>query len=375
MTIPLDGYCHPAFTGVRDALARNMAANEEVGSAVCVTVEGETVVDLWAGYQDPARTLPWERHTITTLRSVVKAMAAISILRLVGQGAIELDKPVAAYWPAFAQNGKERITVRHILSHLSGLPYADAAPRGSLFAPGVVEAALEVQRPEWEPGVQACYHSFTYPILCAAIVKHASGRTLHEYYRDEIANPLGTEYWIGLEEEHLKLAATHIETPGTPSLEGMKRNTASPLFRAWTPLPLDENYNSRNWLMSGYTGHGNPRGAAGVFAVLANGGTLNGFTLLEPEVLAEAVKVHWDGMDFMTKRPFRLGLGFFLSCPPFPIGGNERSFGHPGMGGAVAFADPDRRLSFSYAPNRMSPIADAGPYASSLIDATYAAVK
>jgi hypothetical protein len=116
-------------------------------------------------------------------------------------------------------------------------------------------------------------------------------------------------------------------------------------------------------------------GAAGLNSVLANGGALNGFTLLEPDVLAEAVKPHWDGMDFMTKRPFRLGLGFMLSCPPFPIGGNDRNFGHPGMGGAIAFADPDRRLSFSYAPNRMSPVADAGPYASALIDATYAAVR
>ena len=375
MNIPIGGSCHPRFEAVRDALERNMAALEEVGCAVSVTLEGETVVDLWAGYRDAHRSLPWERHTITSLRSVVKSMASLCVLRLAGQGVIDLDAPVATYWPEFAQNGKERITVRAMISHQASLPYADAAPRGSLYTPGVVEAALEVQKPEWEPGSTPCYHSFTYPVLCAALVRHASGRSIHDYYREEIAKPLGTEYWIGLEEEQFKLCAQYIETPGTPSLDGMKRNTASPLYRAWTPLPLDEDYNSHNWFRSEYTGHGNARGAAGVFAALANGGSLNGYTVVDAAILAEAVKPQWDAVEFMTKRPFRMGLGVMLSCEPFRMGGYAANFGHPGMGGALVFADPERRMSFSYCPNRMSPIADAGPYATALIDAAYAAVK
>jgi len=369
--IPLEGTCHPAFAGVRDALERNMAHGEEVGCAVCITLEGETVVDLWAGYRDAARIQPWQRGTITGLRSVVKSMAALCALRLVQNGVLELDAPVAKYWPEFAQNGKAAITVRMLLAHQASLPYADAAPRGSMHTPGVVEAALAAQAPEWPPGSMPCYHSFTYPVLVAALVRHASGRSVHEVLSNEVATPLDAEYWIGLEEHQLPLCAEYIETPGTPSLEGMKRNQASPLFRAWTPMPLEENYNTRGWLMSPYTGHGNPRGAARIYAALANGGVLNGYTVLEPELLAEATRAHWDGVEFMTQRHFRMGLGFLLSCPPFRMGGQPRNFGHPGTGGALVFADPQQRMSFSYCPNRMSPYADTGPYASPLIAAAY----
>ena len=242
-SIPLSGECDARFGKVRDVLARNMAAGDEVGCAVAVTVDGHPVVDLWAGYQDAARTVPWEAHTITDMKSVGKSIFALSVLRLVGQGVIDLDAPVARYWPDFAQGGKAELPVRLLLGHLAGLPYADAAPVGSLYTRGVLSAALAAQTPEWPPGTQHCYHSFTFPPLCAELVRHASGRSAHDYHRDEIATPLGAEYWLGLDDAQQPLCAHYIETPGTPSLEGMKRVTTSPLYRAWRPLPRDEDYN------------------------------------------------------------------------------------------------------------------------------------
>lgn len=374
MNVPIGGTCHPAFSAVRAALERNMAAGEEVGCAVSVVKDGETVVDLWAGYRDRARTDPWRRDTITDMKSVGKSIFALAALRLVGQGRLRLDEPVATYWPAFAAAGKEAIKVRTLLAHLAGLPFPDAAPPGSLYQPGVVAAALAAQAPEWEPGTQPCYHSFSYPPLCAELVRHAAGRSVHDYQRDEIATPLGAEYWLGLEDHQFPLCAEYIETPGTPSLEGMKRNQASPLYRAWRALPRDENYNSPDWRR--YAGHGNARGIARIYAALAQGGTLDGYEVIDPAVLAEAVRGEWDGMEFMTKRHFRMGLGFMRSCPPFTMGADKYdcpdNFGHPGVGGAIGFADPIRRMSFSYSPNRMLPVADAGPYATALIDATYA---
>ena len=374
---PMDGMCHPAFGPVRDALERNMVTGEEVGCAVCVTVDGETVVDLWAGYRDRALALPWQRHTITDMKSVGKSIYALSVLRLVGQGRIELDRTVATYWPAFAAAGKDRITVRTLLAHLAGLPFADAAPLESLYQPGVVAAALAAQAPEWEPGTQPCYHSFTYPPLMAELVRQATGATAHEYERDEIATPLGAEYWLGLEDHQFELCAEYIETPGTPSLEGMKRNQASPLYRAWRALPRDENYNTPQWRR--YGAHGNARGIARIYGALACGGSLGGYQVIDPAVLVEATRGAWDATEFMTKRHFRMGLGFMLSCPPFPMGADRhdcpRNFGHPGVGGALGFADPDRRMSFSYSPNRMLPVADAGPYATALIDAVYTCVR
>lgn len=365
----IEGSCHPAFIAVQHALERNMAAGEEVGCAVSVMIDGETVVDLWAGFRDSARTDPWRRNTITDMKSVGKSVFALCVLRLVSQGVIELDAPVARYWPEFAQAGKDKITVRLLLGHLASLPYADAAPMGSLYEPGVVAAALAAQKPEWEPGTQHCYHSFTFPPLCAELIRRASGRSVHDYQMDEIATPLGAEYWLGLDDNQQALCAQYIETPGTPSLEGMKRNPASPLYRAWRPLPRDEDYNSAAWRR--YAGHGNARGMARIYGALANGGKLNGYEVIAPEVLAEATRATWQGQDFMTKRPFSMGLGFMLAGPAFPVGGGVRNFGHPGMGGSIAFADPDRRMSFSYVPNRMSPIADAGPWATALIAAAY----
>ena len=367
--IPVEGHCDPAFFAVRDTLESNMAAGEEVGCAVSVVVDGETVVDLWSGYRDAARTLPWQRHTITDMKSVGKSVFALCVLRLVSQGRMELDAPVARYWPAFAQAGKERVTVRMLLGHVAGLPFSDGAPVGSLYQPGVVAAALAAQAPEWEPGTQPCYHSFTFPPLCAELVLQATGRTIHAYERDEIATPLGAEYWLGLDDAQQALCAQYSETPGTPSLEGMKRNIASPLYRAWRPLPRDEDYNSVQWRR--YAGHGNARGMARIYAALACGGTLDGYQVVDRAVLAQASGSSWSGMDFMTKRPFTMGLGFMRAGPAFSIGQGPRNFGHPGMGGAIAFADPDRRMSFSYCPNRMSPVADTGPWATALIDATY----
>lgn len=376
MQDPIDGTFHPEFERVREALLRNMAVGEEVGCAVCVTVDGETVVDLWAGYRDRARTLPWQRDTITDMKSVGKSIFALCVLRLVAQGRVSLDKPVADYWPAFAAAGKEKITVRMLLAHLAGLPYPDAAPFESLYQPGVVAAALAAQAPEWQPGTQPCYHSFTYPPLLAELIRQASGTTAHDFERDQIATPLGAEYWLGLEDAQFDLCAEYIESPGTPSLEGMKRNQASPLYRAWRALPRDENYNTPQWRR--YGGHGNARGIARIYAALACGGTLDGIEILDRGVLAEATRGEWDGIEFMTRRHFRMGLGFMLSCPPFPMGADKhacpRNFGHPGMGGAVGFADPDRRMSFAYSPNRMLPVADAGPFASALIDAVYGCI-
>ena len=376
MSTPLDGTYDSRFAAVRDALERNMASGEEVGCAVCVTLNGETVVDLWAGYRDRARTLPWQRNTVTDMKSVGKSVFALCVLRLASQGRIALDQPVARYWQAFGAAGKERISVRTLLAHLAGLPFPDLAPFESLYQPGVVAAALAAQAPEWEPGTQPCYHSFTYPPLLAELIRQVTGTSAHDFQRDQIATPLGAEYWLGLEDRQFELCAEYIETPGTPSLEGMKRNQASPLYRAWRALPRDEDYNSAQWRR--YGGHGNARGIARIYAALACGGTLDGVEVLDAGMLAEATRGEWDGMEFMTKRHFRMGLGFMLSCPPFPMGADKhacpRNFGHPGMGGAVGFADPDRRMSFAYSPNRMLPVADAGPYATALIDAVYACV-
>ncbi|MBN42697.1 MAG: hypothetical protein CL573_04315 [Alphaproteobacteria bacterium] len=178
--VSVSGYCDPKFGAVEAAFRRNMAAGDsdcgdELGACVSIVIDGEAVVDLWGGYRDAARTRPWEADTITCMMSVTKSCAAIALLRLVDDGAIDLEEQVASYWPDFAQNGKETMTVRTLISHQSGVIYADAAPAGSLWEIHPVRSALEAAVPEWEPGTGGAYHSFTYGPLLDGLIFNATG--------------------------------------------------------------------------------------------------------------------------------------------------------------------------------------------------------
>lgn len=380
--VPIDGMCAPRFAAVEAAFRRNMeagdpAAGEEVGACVAVVLDGEPVVNLWGGYADRARTRPWQADTITCMMSVTKACASVAALKLVEAGRLDLEERVAAYWPAFAANGKDRMTVRTLLSHQSGVIYADAAPAGSLWDDVSVRRALETATPEWEPGTAGAYHSFTYGPLVDGLIRAVDGRDVGTFWREEIADPLAIDFHIGLNDAEAARRAEFIETPGTPSRDGIKDNPASPLYRAWAPLPKDEDFNSGDWVRGVFAsanGHGNARAIARLYGGLAGDGTVDGRPLLDRTVIADAVREHWDDMDRMTNRHFRFGCGFMLSCPPFPFGGHRRNFGHTGIGGAMGFGDPERRHGFSYCGNRMAPIADTGPFAGPLIEAVYAAL-
>lgn len=380
--VPVSGTCDPKFAAVEAAFRYNMAegdpdCGEEVGACVSVVVEGERVVDLWGGYRDAARAQLWQPDTITCMMSVTKACASICLLTLVDRGAIDLEQRVAHYWPAFGANGKDTMTVRTLISHQSGVIFADAAPAGSLWQEGVVEQALEEATPEWPPGSAGSYHSFTYGPLVSGLIRHVDGRTVGRFWREEIAEPFGLEFHIGLEDAEVARCAEFIETPGTPSRDGIKVNPDSPLFRAWAPMPKDEDFNSDDWFRGEFAsanGHGNARAIATLYGGLVNGGEIGGKRLLSEAVIEDAIAEHWDDMDRMTSRHFRFGCGFMLSCPPFPFGGRRDNFGHTGIGGAVGFGDPQTRLGFSYCGNRMAPIADMGPFATPMVDAMYASI-
>lgn len=380
--IPVTGHCDPKFAAVEAAFRDNMnngdpVCGQELGACVSVVVEGEVVVDLWGGYRDAARTEPWESDTITCMMSVTKACAAIALLSLMDRGLVSMDDKVSDHWPEFSGDGKEDMTVRTLISHQSGVIYADAAPAGSLWDGTSVERALETATPEWEPGTGGAYHSFTYGPLMNGLIRHVDGRDVGTVWRDDIAGPFGIDFQIGLNDAEAARRAEFVETPGTPSRDGIKGVTESPLLRAWRPMPRDEDFNSHDWVRNQFAsanGHGNARAIARLYGGLANGGRIDGRQILSEELIADATREHWDDLDRMTNRPFRFSCGFMLSCPPFPFGGYRDNFGHTGIGGAVGFGDPKRHLGFSYCGNRMAPIADLGPFAPPMIDAMYAAV-
>ena len=195
----IHGRCDPRFAAVRDAFAANFAAGREVGASFAATVEGEPVVDLWGGHADAATTRPWERDTIVNVFSTTKAMTALCAHLLVDRGLLDLDAPVARYWPEFAQAGKERITTRHLLTHSAGLAaLRRSLPTEALYDWTRMVEALAAETPWWEPGSANGYHAMTYGYLVGEVVRRLTGKTLGRFLRDEVTAPLGADFHIGL---------------------------------------------------------------------------------------------------------------------------------------------------------------------------------
>ena len=202
-TVSIEGRCDPRFRAVEDVFRENFDRFGEVGASMAVLVDGDPVVDLWGGHMDPARTKAWERDTIVNVWSTTKGIVATCMHRLVDQGLLDLDAPVANYWPEFAQAGKETLSVRYLLSHQVGLPaIRELLPVGSAFKWDVMTDALAGQEPWWEPGTKHGYHAFTYGWLLGEVLRRITGETLGTYFRDQIAEPLSLDFHIGLGPEH-----------------------------------------------------------------------------------------------------------------------------------------------------------------------------
>jgi CubicO group peptidase (beta-lactamase class C family) len=337
---------------------------------------GKLVVDLWGGYQDIAKTKPWEKDSLVCVMSVSKGIASLCLLVLADQNKIKLNDPIATYWPEFAQAGKENITVRCLLAQLAGIPVADAAPENSLFQPGLVIKALEIQKPLWEPGSTPCYHSFSYGPLCQHIVERVTGKTLGTFLREDLFGPRGIEFYVGMTPEEESRCTDILVDENVPSINGMQ-DGSSLLARAWKPAPFNSSPGGlfqssefrRNEFSSG-NGHSNARALAQIYGALSQ----QGGGIINNTVLEDAIVEQWDAVEKMTNRHFRYSSGFMLNNTHFSFGTNPRSFGHPGLGGALAFADPDAELGFGYCGNRVHAIDNNGPCGTALVDAMYASL-
>ncbi|MDB5368429.1 MAG: serine hydrolase [Rhodospirillales bacterium] len=372
----IDGISEPAFEAVRAAFEENFRTRGEVGAAVCVYKDGRKVVDLWGGIADLETGRAWARDTLVCMMSVGKGMAGLCVHQLIDRGEIEVDAPVARYWPRFAQNGKEAITVGQLLGGLAGLIYADAAPENSILDWDVMIDALERQAPEWKPGTQGAYHSMSAGFLLGELVQKVDGRRIDAYFRDEIARKLGIEYGYGLDDEQIARTARIVPNPGSTTSNAIA-DRSSKLGRAWKARPAGGHYYNddafRRAIVPSTNGHGNARAVARVYAALAQDGAIDGARILSPAAVARLRTQQWDSICGMTDRPYRYGMGVFLNKPPMvPMGPNPNSFGHPGAGGAIGFADPDNNIAFSFSPNFMCAGAAVGDRCESLIEAVYA---
>jgi len=369
VTASVHGRCEPGFGRVRDALSEILAGGEEIGAALAVCVDGHLVVDLWAGYADAARTRPWDRDTIVNLYSIGKAVTAVCALRLVEAGRLDLDAPVARYWPEFAQAGKAQIPVRYLLTHQAALPaIARPLPSGAWSHWDVMTAALAAQAAWWQPGTGHGYHVNTQGFLVGEVVRRITGKTLGTYLREAVTGPAGVDFFIGLGPELEGRCADVLPQQATPEGDELRRQLrVNPASLSGLPLMRVNAYrnppefsgtgvvNTRPWRAAevpSTNGHGNARAVARLYSALAGDGELGGVHVLSPEMIARATEQQVYGDDIVLQRPTRFGLGFQLTMAERPLGPSPRAFGHFGAGGSLGFADPDARVAFGYAMNQ-----------------------
>jgi CubicO group peptidase (beta-lactamase class C family) len=356
----IHGRCDARFAKVKDAFAKNFAVENEVGASFAATWNGELVVDLWGGSADRAGARPWTRETLANVWSTTKAMNALCAHMLVDRGLLDLDAPVARYWPEFAEGGKERLPVRWILSHQAGLAgLSEPMPAEGVLDWARMTRALAAQKPLWEPGTRSGYHALTIGHLVGELLRRTDGRTLGTFFREEVARPLGAEFWIGLPEAQDALVAEMIPPdPPQPLVEPPEPGDPSYAlkFALGNPAVTQAIANTRAWRAAeipAANGQANARGAARAMAALACGGTLDGVRLVSEKTANGALAEQCYGRDLVLG-PMRWGLGFMLVSQDLPLSPNPRTCGHGGWGGSFALADLDARVSLAYVMNRMS---------------------
>lgn len=377
-TVTIQGTCRPGYERVRDAFSDGFRSRGEIGAGVSITVDGETVVELWGGHADPDRSRPWQRDTIVHVYSVTKGLTALCAHRLVDRGALDLDAPVTRYWPEFGARAKHDIPVRWLLSHRAGLQAVrDPLPPETLYDWDAMCAALAAAEPCLPPGLLG-YHPVTFGWLVGELVRRIDGRSVGRFFREEVSEPLRADIHIGLRPDEAARAADITDLEPPPELMSAFASAPAgelPLLALAFINPLGNgDHNStihREAEIPAINAHGTAAALARIYGTLACGGG----DVLSTAGVERARTEEARGVDPLMEIPLRLGLGYWLSQPDVPgfaFGPNAGAFGHPGAGGSLGFADPEARLGFGYVTNRMGNGITIDERAQALIDACYA---
>jgi CubicO group peptidase (beta-lactamase class C family) len=351
------GFVHDGFEKVRDTFAANLDSGADLGASFCVTKNGETVVDLWGGFADAAKTRPWVGDTIVNVYSTTKTMTALTALLLADRGLINFDAPVAKYWPEFAANGKANIKVSHLMSHSAGLSgWKEPITKEVLYDWEKATSLLAAQAPFWEPGTAPGYHAMTQGYLVGEVVRRVTGKSIGTVFRQEIAEPLKADFWIGLPASEDKRVAELIPPPpgeavgNGPMQSEIQRNMATnpgidvaeTRTRAW-----------RGAEIPAAGGTGNARSVAEIHTILANGGIAKGGRRFMSEAgVRKALELQSEGTDKVMNIPARFGMGFGLAGGAVPLP-NPNTIYWGGYGGSIIMIDMDAHTTIAYVMNVM----------------------
>lgn len=372
----VSGEVAAGFEPVAEVFAENFRRHGEVGAAFALYRHGHPVVDLWGGLADEASGRPWERDTIALVFSAAKGPTATCIHQLVEAGRLDLERPIGDYWPEFACNGKEQITTTQVLSHQAGLAAVDGdLTLEQVLAWDPVVSAIAAQEPNWEPGSKHGYHARSFGWILGELIRRLSGQSPGQYLAQHICEPLGLRYWVGLPAAQLAHCATLVPPEGgsdaVAALLGADSLTARVMSGPSGLFGYNEMWNRPEVLaaeMPSSNGVGDARSLARFYAALM--AEVDGVRLLGPEQLARACEQQVCGADTVIFRETCFGLGYGLQ-PFLAPGAGDRSFGHPGAGGCLAFADPDADLGCAYVMNAMHFNLEGDPRGAGLVAAVY----
>ena len=354
----IHGFCDERFAKVRDAFERNFTEYGDVGASFAATVEGEFVVDLWAGHADKARTRPWREDTIVNVYSTTKTMSFLCAFLLADRGQLDFNAKVTNYWPEYGQNGKEDTEVRHFMSHSAGVPGFDPPfeKAAQLYDWDACIANLAAQAPWWAPGSKSGYHAITQGYLIGELVRRIDGRSIGAFFREEVAQPLQADFHIGMDAAHFERVAEMIpddaDNPGFANMD-----PASITARVFASSPAGtENVNTDAWRQAEIPaagGHGNARAVVRAQTALANDGRAFGVDLLSAESTKLMLQEQTNGADAVLMMPVRFGLGYAFPSEQMPMSPNETAMFWGGAGGSTIVVDQPARVCLSYVMNQM----------------------
>ena len=373
----IHGRCEKGFEPVRAAFATNFAELGEVGASVSVVLNGKTVADFWAGHADSQRTRPWQRDTLANVWSTTKGMGSLVCGMLVERGLISYEDKVSKHWPEFAAEGKGDITIGQMLSHQAGL-CGPAVPTTSeeMCNHEMMAERMAAQAPLWDPGSRSGYHALTVGILAGELVRRVSGKTIGTFFREEVAEPFGVDFFIGLPASEDGRVAEMIPATKSNMLDPATLNP-SQMVALGNPAPDARVPNERFWRgaeLSSANGQGTASAVARVYGALASDGTIDGKRLVKPETIRAMTKLQIEGHDEVLGMHTRWGAGYILNVGGLLYGPNDEAFGHSGWGGSFGMADPKTGLAVAYVMNQMGPDLAGDARANALVAAAYASL-
>ena len=379
----VQGSSDSRFDGLREVFTTQLSSGEDLGASLALRIDDELLVDLWGGWSDEAKTTPWQRDTIVNVWSTTKTMTNLCALILHDRGLLNVYEKVSAYWPEFGANGKEGIEVRHLLSHTSGVSgWAQPITLEDIYVRETSTALLAAQAPWWEPGSASGYHAMSQGHLVGEVVRRVSGRTLGEFFAEEVAGPLGADFHIGLDPKEFARVSNVIPPPPLGAgIDFGALDPDGPAMKTFTgPISDASAANTVAWRraeIGAANGHGNARSVAMVQSVVANGGSANGVQLLSAGTIKVIFDEQSNGVDLVLGIPLRFGIGYGLPEPTtLPYLPNDPGICFwGGYGGSMIIVDTTRKMTLAYMMNRMSPGIIGSPTSAALITSAYQAVS